>query len=187
MPSRPRPPPKGRRTDAEVRAARGHNNSELHARTVSHIGRIIQREIVLPTIEGQARTRRRLQDYLKILQTEDEGFLEKLDYASISDILRPNQKTLPTCLLPLFPVPHTTTDLITDVILGFIDYLAEACQGMIEERITVSTLVNDIGLFIGMVSSSVFQFHRPLLTGLCSIIAPRILSFHRLSQGSSLQ
>jgi hypothetical protein len=39
-----------------------------------------------------------------------------------------------------------------DLILGFIDYLAEVSQGMIEDRITVSTLVNDIGLFIGMVS-----------------------------------
>jgi hypothetical protein len=36
--------------------------------------------------------------------------------------------------------------------LGFIDYLVEVSQGMLEEQITVSTLVNTIGLFLGMVS-----------------------------------
>jgi hypothetical protein len=54
---------------------------------------------------------------------------------------------------PFFFLFYFNSFAFADLILGFIDYLAEVGQGMIQDRITVSTLVNDIGLFISMVSS----------------------------------
>lgn len=37
---------------------------------------------------------------------------------------------------------------------GFIDYIAEVAQGRFNDNMTVDSLVNQIGLFIGMVNFS---------------------------------
>jgi len=42
---------------------------------------------------------------------------------------------------------------ISDIVMGFLDYLAMSSQGQIGENITVGTLIGKVGVWIGMVSN----------------------------------
>jgi hypothetical protein len=149
-----RPAPKPRMSDQERRAARGHTHEDLVTRTKGHMGKLIQKTIVRPTLVGQARTKQRFLDYLQILSKSDPSVLSDLGCGDIADVLKPGAYMLPTRKYNILHCQNAFVllNLFADIMLGFIDYLVEVSQGMLEEQITVSTLVNTIGLFLGMVS-----------------------------------
>ena len=91
-----RPAPKPRMSDVERRAARGHTREDLVTRTKGHIGKLIQKTVVRPTLVGQERTKRRFLDFLQILSEGDPSVLEKLGCTDIADVLKPGAYMLPT-------------------------------------------------------------------------------------------
>jgi hypothetical protein len=149
MPSRPAPKP--RMSDAERRAARGYTREDLATRTRDYINKLVQKTIVRPTLVGQERTRQRFLNFLQILVQSDRSLLEELGCTEVADVLKPDAYMLPNRTSYLIKVLYLL-NLFADIMLGFIDYLVEVSQGMLEDHITVSTLVNTIGLFLGMVS-----------------------------------
>jgi hypothetical protein len=83
------PAPKPRMSDAERRAARGHTHDDLVTRTRGHIGKLIQKTVVRPTLVGQERTKRRFLDFLQILSKSDPSVLEELGCTDDTNVLKP--------------------------------------------------------------------------------------------------
>ena len=84
-------------SDAERRAARGHTREDLVTRTKGHIGELIQKTVVRPTLVGQERTKRRFLDFFQILSESDPSVLEGLGCRDVVDVLKPGAYMLPTC------------------------------------------------------------------------------------------
>lgn len=91
-----RPAPKPRMSDAERRVARGHTHEDLVTRTKGHIGKLVQKTVVRPTLVGQERTKRRFLAFLQILFESDPSVLAELGCTDVADVLKPDAYMLPT-------------------------------------------------------------------------------------------
>ena len=140
-------------TDAESREARGYANRDLTDRlgNEDNVDVFIQKTLTRPTLEAHQRTRRRFTDYLTVVEAELPGFLEKSGHADIEAVLTPGAPVIKMSTSR----PHVHKMQCVDfaeMAKGFIDYIAEVAQGRFDDNMTVDSLINQIGLFIGMVS-----------------------------------
>lgn len=94
--------PRGRMSDAQCRSARGHTDTNLAARTHSHIDKLILKAIVQPTLEAQERMKKRFLEYMTILHSEDPTVLEALHCIDVAAVLTSDADAVPICVSSLF-------------------------------------------------------------------------------------
>ncbi|KAJ7628311.1 hypothetical protein FB45DRAFT_1028410 [Roridomyces roridus] len=127
MPPSPPPPPKGKRSRAELREERGHTQETLTNLVVDLKDKKALAVLAAPTIAAHAQSRKFFQEYLGEL---DHTRFPNVDFANILETGAPSP-----------PI---------ELIKGFIDFEAQSAQGLIEDRITVTTLINKVAHFLGM-------------------------------------
>ncbi|KAH7925166.1 hypothetical protein BV22DRAFT_1129187 [Leucogyrophana mollusca] len=132
----PRAAPHARATDEQRRAERGHDNAALAAKVKGHVGKVFLKELAKPTIDAQNRVKKRFLAYLNNV-SEHSDLLSSMNCTSVDELLVPGAPSLQI-----------------EMLFGFADYLVESSQGKFNALITEETLVNNIGLFIGMYNRS---------------------------------
>ncbi|KAH7918067.1 hypothetical protein BV22DRAFT_1134885 [Leucogyrophana mollusca] len=152
----PRAAPHAWVTDEQRRAERGHDNAALVAKVKGHIGKVSLKELVKPTVNAQNQAKKCFLAYLTNV-SKHSNLLSSMNCTSVDELLVPStpslqiSKSLTTlilrCIYSLISTP-------SEMLFGFADYLVESSQGKFNTLITEETLVNNIGLFIGIYNRS---------------------------------
>ncbi|KIJ44771.1 hypothetical protein M422DRAFT_251754 [Sphaerobolus stellatus SS14] len=136
-----------RRTREQILADRG-GMDELLERQDDHDNRVVLKELALPTIVAQTQIRNTFITYLNMCIKRRPNYLTNYGYTTPEDVIKPKAPNHPS-------VSQATSFsmnscLLSGLLCGFLDYMARVDQGQIDENITVTTLCNKVGLFIGM-------------------------------------
>jgi hypothetical protein len=136
---------------AEVFQSRGYSASDIFSNVEDVTANKIHRDLTPPTMHAQAQIQAKFSQFIAVLKEQNRTEFDQYNLVHAFDA---GADLLP--LRKIFRILHTILKLngTAAVIIAFLNYICLSSRGSIDERITVVTLQNKIGLFLGLVCVS---------------------------------
>ncbi|KAJ7848878.1 hypothetical protein B0H13DRAFT_1906523 [Mycena leptocephala] len=146
---------------AEVFQSRGYSASDIFSNVEDVTANKIHRDLTPPTMHAQAQIQAKFSQFIAVLKEQNRTEFDQYNLVHAFDA---GADLLP--LRKIFRILHTILKLngTAAVIIAFLNYICLSSRGSIDERITVVTLQNKIGLFLGLTTGLTGNSYVPAIT-----------------------
>ncbi|KAJ7936423.1 hypothetical protein B0H13DRAFT_2303824 [Mycena leptocephala] len=137
-------PPESYQTGTDLLQSRGLFATDVLRNVETVTANRIHRNLTPPTIHGQTQIQQKFGEFVELLKNQGKTEFDEYNLPHAFDV--------GATLLPL------------SVLIAFMNYICLSSQGSIQQRITVVTLQNKIGLFLGLTTRLTGNSYGPQIT-----------------------